>query len=182
MAGTTDFDRPALNNADIRRQLPMFKARAANMASGPGFNGEYNVVMFLQDFPQFTDAEAEADEWPSIIPETIFNTFLAMANDSVLAARWGEKWRWAMGMYIAHYATMYFRTYSETGLTPKQLAKGGQSTGLLTSTTFGDVSVTYDVGVMTQATAAWGAWNATIYGQMLATEARLIGMGGAFII
>ena len=186
MAGTTDFNRPdAISQPEIRRGLPIIKARAANMVrGGAGTNPPYTIDMFLEDFPQFTneDADPGSGDWPSIIPETIFNTFLVMANDAVFVLRWGDKWRWAMGMYIAHYATMYFKTYSETGLKPAQLAKTGQSAGLLTQTTFGDVSVTYDVTIMTKATASWGMWNATIYGQMLATEARLIGMGGAFII
>ena len=50
------------------------------------------------------------------------------------------------------------------------------------SETLGDTSVTYDTAALTKATEDWGSLNATQYGQILATEARLVGMGGTLVI
>lgn len=161
----------------LDKSISSLKSNAANVVSGQ--NPLYTVCMFVKDFPQFRDISTKSG---CNIPETILKSFIKMADDALQYARWREKWRYAMGLYIAHYATMYFQTYSEMGLTPEQMSKKGRVTGLMTSTTFGDVSVSYDVGIMAEATRNWGAWNATVYGQMLITEARLIGMGGAFII
>jgi hypothetical protein len=153
------------------------KSKAANMA--PGGHYRYTVRMFVEDFPQFRDAHARNR---CVIPRGVIDTFIAAARDALQPPRWGAKWRYATGLYVAHMSAMYLATYAPEGAKPAEIAKSGQSSGLLTSMTFGDVSVSYDRAIMTEATKTWGAWNATVYGQQLVTEARLIGMGGAFVI
>lgn len=54
--------------------------------------------------------------------------------------------------------------------------------GVVKSAALGDASVTYDTDTLTKATEDWGSLNATRYGQMLATEARLMGMGGSYVL
>ena len=46
----------------------------------------------------------------------------------------------------------------------------------------GDTTVSYDNEAITEASAKWGSWNATQYGQQLVTMARMIGMGGMYVI
>jgi hypothetical protein len=46
----------------------------------------------------------------------------------------------------------------------------------------GDTNIEFDNAAVTSATAEWGAWNATTYGQQLATMMRLVGMGGTLAI
>ena len=77
---------------------------------------------------------------------------------------------------------MYLLTYSPSAETPAQAAATGGLTGVLKSATLGDSSVTYDTDALTKATVEWGSLNATKYGQLLATEARLVGMGGTYVI
>ena len=46
----------------------------------------------------------------------------------------------------------------------------------------GDTSIKYDNEAITLSMAKWGSWNATQYGQQLISMARMIGMGGMYVI
>lgn len=54
--------------------------------------------------------------------------------------------------------------------------------GVVASAKLGQDSVTYDTDALTKATEDWGDLNATQYGQLLATKARLVGMGGSYVL
>ena len=104
------------------------------------------------------------------------------ANASIQPDKWLDGWRYAVGLYVAHYATLYLRTYAPASESPDQAAATGALVGVVKSATLGDSSVSYDTDALTKATENWGNLNATQYGQMLASEARLIGMGGSYAI
>ena len=76
---------------------------------------------------------------------------------------------------------MYLKTYAASSATPQQAAATGALVGVVSSAKLGNASVTYDTDALTKATEGWGDLNATIYGQMLATQARLVGMGGTYV-
>ena len=107
---------------------------------------------------------------------------LNMANASVQPDKWLESWRYAVGIYVAHYATLYLRTYAESSPTAAQAAATGALVGVVKSATLGDSSVSYDTSAVTKGTEDWGDLNATTYGQMLANRAKLIGLGGSYVI
>lgn len=168
-------------------------AKASNIV--PDNQSVYTVEMFLADFPQFSKIElitrpADADhpeEWQervitSLVPSSMLEMFIQMANAAILEERWFEKWRYAMGLYIAHYATMFLRSYSESSQSPQDAAISGAVVGNVASATLGDSSVSYDNTAINKATEQWGTWNATQYGQLLVTEARLVGLGGTYAI
>ena len=67
-------------------------------------------------------------------------------------------------------------------ISPGQAAATGALVGVAKSAALGDSSVTYDTDALTKATADWGDLNATQYGQLLASRARLAGMGGSYVI
>ena len=46
----------------------------------------------------------------------------------------------------------------------------------------GNTSISYDNSAITTGTEKWGAWNATQYGAQLVTMARMVGMGGMYVI
>lgn len=150
------------------------RGRAANIGSGPG---AYTAEMFEQDFPQFYSVDGEC-----FIPESILVMFINRANNAITPDKWGDAWQYAAGLYIAHFSTMYLSTYAPSSDTASQAATTGGLVGVIKSATLGDSSVTYDTDALTKATAEWGSLNATKYGQMLATEARLVGMGGTYVI
>ncbi len=154
-------------------------AAAANVPS-VGESGTYTVGMFLEDFPQFSKSGTNPRE--SLVPEGIIGIFIKDANQSILPSRYFESWRYAAGLYVAHFSTLYLKTYSEGSATAVQAAGRGQQTGLISEASMGDTSIKYDNEAVTLAMAKWGSWNATQYGQQLISMARMIGMGGMYVI
>ena len=70
------------------------RAAAANIVGSPG---DYTLAEFQADYPQFFNKEGE-----SLLPETMLNEIINMANNSILPERWGSSWRYAVGLYVAH--------------------------------------------------------------------------------
>ena len=153
-----------------------FGVRAAASNIGQT-QGNYTAEMFQQDFPQFYSPDGQ-----SLVPATMLSEIISMANASVQPDKWLESWRYAVGLYVAHYCTLYLRTYAESSATPAQAAASGALVGVVQSATLGDSSVSYDTSALTKGTEDWGDLNATTYGQMLANKAKLIGMAGTLVI
>ncbi len=154
-------------------------AAAANIPAN-GEIGAYTVEMFLEDFPQFSKAGMKPRE--PLVPEGILNIFIGNANRSILPSRYFETWRYAAGLYVAHFSALYLKTYSDGSTTAAEAAGSGQQTGLISEASMGDTSIKYDNEAVTLAMARWGSWNATQYGQQLISMARMIGMGGMYVI
>ena len=161
------------------------KEQAANLTQS-GEQGTYTKEMFREDFPQFTKKaileEGEDPEIQDLLPEKILRMFLEQVNDSVLPSRWGSMWRYAAGLYLAHFTAMYLKSYAPESNGAAQAAARAQPAGVIKSATMGNTSVSYDNSAVTIGTEKWGSWNATQYGQQLATLARLVGMGGMYVI
>ncbi len=156
------------------------RTMAANLSGGT--EGSYTEDMFREDYPQFfSKADVEGDRTP-LLPAGILDQLIGEANQTITEDRWGPGWRMAAGLYVAHYATLYLRTYRDGSDNPGQAADSGALVGVVKSAKLGDSEVSYDTSALTGATANWGDWNATQYGQMLATRARLAGLGGTYVI
>lgn len=155
---------------------PQFSGVLADAAAISRGQGRYTAEMFQDDFPQFYNGGV------CLLPYHILNEFIHTANASITPDKWLDGWRYAAGLYAAHQAALYLRTYAESSETPAQAAATGALVGVMKSATLGDSSVTYDTDALTKATADWGDLNATQYGQLLATRARLVGMGGTYAI
>lgn len=150
----------------------------------------YTVEMFLADFPQFgKEVTDDSTDPPTVtvvptIPEGMLELFIQMANAAIKEEVWGASWRYAMGLFVAHYAALYALAYypSSPDNDAGTGAGSGQVTGVVTAAKLGDASVTYDATATTGDTEDWGAWNATGYGQLLITMARPLVAGGMYII
>lgn len=164
----------------MKPQFLGMKAAAANINAGG--RGVYTAAMFQADFPQFYTRATAEEPVASLLPAAVLEMFIAETNGIIDRERWADSWRYAAGLYVAHQAALYLRSFSEGSDTPKQAAQSGELTGVVKSAKLGDASVTYDTEALTAATSAWGDLNATVYGQMLATRARLICMGGSYVI
>ena len=79
------------------------KARASNIIDG--VDGAYTSAMFYEDFPQFKKQGKET----GFVPDSILNQFIRMANNTVSPDRWFESWRFACGLFVAHFITLYLR-------------------------------------------------------------------------
>ena len=152
---------------------------AANISSG---QGTYSTEMFQEDFPQFYTAATEEAPAACLIPPAMLAEFIRQANAAITPDKWLDGWRYAAGLYVAHQAALYLRTYAPSSPDAAQAAATGALVGVVKSATLGDSSVSYDTDALTKATADWGDLNATQYGQLLATRARLVGMGGTYVI
>lgn len=164
---------------------PMTRPRVFELrgqASGivDGASGAYTEAMFIEDFPPFKDKTTGQ----CLVPSSMLSTFLSMANDIVSPDRWGESWRLAIGLFVAHYATLYLKTIQnspEGSTSVAAAAASGQMFGIVTSASLGDASVSYDTSAATQLTNNWGQWNLTAYGQQYASLAKMMCMGGAYV-
>lgn len=164
---------------------PMDEARIRELkglASGivDGKQGAYTESMFLEDYPPFKNK----DTGDCFVPSGMLNTFLAMCNDIVSPDRWGETWRFAAGLFVAHYSTLYLKTIQTAPEGSSNMASAsaaGQIYGVVSSASLGDASVTYDTSASTNLTTNWGQWNLTAYGQQYASLAKMMTMGGAWI-
>lgn len=150
------------------------RAAAANIGQAVG---SYTAEMFQEDFPQFFNKEGTC-----LLPAAMLEQLIAQANRAIQPDKWLDGWRYAAGLYVAHCATLYLRTYAESSDTPAQAAATGALVGVVSSAKLGQDSVSYDTDALTKATENWGDLNATQYGQLLATRARLVGMGGSYVI
>jgi hypothetical protein len=150
------------------------KAAAANIGTGVG---DYTVEQFREDYPQFFNAEGY---FLGSLP--MLEQIIQMANVSIQPDKWLDSWRYAVGLYVAHYATLSLRGYAESNETPQQAAASGALVGMVKSATLGDASVTYDTAAITAGTEDWGDLNSTTYGQILANRAKLIGLAGSYVI
>lgn len=158
----------------MQPQFHGVREAAANISRGQGC---YTAEMFQEDFPQFFNKAMIC-----LVPYGLLGDFIRQANGAISPDRWLEGWRYAAGLYVAHNAALYLRTFAESSDTPAQAAATGATVGVVKSAALGDSSVTYDTGALTKATADWGDLNATQYGQLLAAWARLAGMGGTYVI
>lgn len=151
------------------------RAAAANLGSGAP--GTYTAEQFQEDFPQFFNSGGQP-----LLPAYMLEDIIRMANAAVQPDRWGEGWRYAVGLYVAHYVTLYLRGYAASNETPEQAAASGALVGMVKSATLGDASVSYDTAAITAGTEDWGDLNSTTYGQIFANRAKLIGMAGMLVI
>lgn len=155
------------------------KAKASNIVDGS--QCAYTEAMFYEDFPQFKKTGTEV----GFVPAAIMATFIRMVNATVSEARWCETWRFACGLFVAHYVTMYLRQNkgnASGNATAIGAADSGALVGIVSSASLGDASVSYDTSAATQATQSWGQFNLTTYGQQYASLARMFIAGGAYII
>ena len=150
------------------------RAAAANIGHS---RGSYSADMFWADFPQFFQ-----DNGTGLVPETMLEEFIRQACAAIAPDKWTDGWRYCCGLYVAHQSALYLRTYAESSATPAQAAGTGALVGVVKSAALGDSSVSYDTDALTRATADWGDLNATQYGQILASRARLVGMGGTYCL
>lgn len=154
------------------------KAQASHIGQT---RGHYSVEIFKADFPQFFN-----DSGDSHLPLTVLDDFINQANGTITPDKWLDSWRYCSGLFVAHQATMYLRTIGAGagGSTPtaQAAAMTGQIIGNVASAGLGDASVSYDSNAGISGTAEWGDLNMTTYGQLLANKAKLIGMGGSYVL
>lgn len=152
------------------------KKLAQNLCYG-GFNDPlYTKEDFLEDYPIFTEKNEDIDPptYISLVPDTILQVFIDMANEAVTQDCYGTSWRYAIGLFVAHYVYLYLLTYYDGSPTGDigGVIGGGSSVGTLSKAQLGDSSIAYDTNSINQGNL--GTWNLTIYGQ------QFVSLGNTF--
>ena len=156
------------------------KEKAKNLSNGD--KGNYTLEQFKSMFPEFTYLEEDVRK--TIIPEEIIQSYIDMANELIAPSRFGAMWKLCVGWWVAHRIVQYLKTYDDSQTTPniKKLVGKSMTKGNVSQSHLGDTSISYDNKSTTDSDAKWGELNQTIYGQQLIAQARLIGMGGSYVI
>jgi len=149
------------------------RSAAGNVCGGA--NPGYQVSDFIAMYPQFGPSQNGTRP----IPEAIIQVYVNLATASLQEARWLDAWPVGMGLFIAHYCTLYLQSLAAgAASSAEQIVGSAAALGPRSSQSAGDVSASYSE---LQALSSWGAWNLTIYGQQFATLAKVIGAGEMLI-
>lgn len=114
----------------------------------------------------------------TLIPLVVMLAYIALASSCLVQARWLDGWTVAMGLFVAHFLTLYAQSDGTPNSNIGMIAAQGLSTGITVAKAVGDVSRNYQA---VEGITDWGAWNLTSYGQQFATMARLVGSGPLFL-
>lgn len=147
-------------------------SRASNLRGGT--NPPYTLDDFYANYPAYRPDNG-------LVEPAIIHMYLELANACLQESRWRSYWKVAMGWFIAHFLTLYLQSTTNADSPAAQVINAGQARGLQSSKSVGDVSVSYDFSTAMNDLDGWAAWKLTIYGQQLATAAKLVGKGGMYI-
>jgi hypothetical protein len=111
-----------------------------------------------------------------LIPLPVLNAYIYLATSSIIQARWVEGWENAMGLFIAHYATLWLQGEANplASTNATIAATSGLASGIMVSKSADGLSASYQP---IQGLEDWGAFNLTRYGQLFATLAAGAGAG-----
>lgn len=115
------------------------------------------------------------------IPDSVLEMYLDLAHETIQKTRWRSYWKLAMGLFVAHFATLWAMGVTNEAGNAAELASAGGNKGVMSSKSAGGVSVTRDFSLTSQGISDWAGWNQTQYGNQLATLAKLVGKGGMHI-
>lgn len=139
-------------------------------------NPAYTLQDFKSTFPVFPVGSGTGD-----IPEAVFNLFLGMANKAIKYDRYPGSWKYLMGLYIAHFLTLYLKT-QEGNADAKAALAGALPIGLASSKSVDGLSISYDFTWAADGDySGYGTWKQTLYGQQLITLTKPFGHVGMWV-
>lgn len=123
-----------------------------------------DVATFRQQFPEFADTTR--------YPEPLVAFWLDVVTRMLDPNRWADLLDVGLALALAHHLVVAVREQGSAvaGKVP------GTVLGMQTSKSVDTVSVSYDVGAVTN--EGGGFWNMTTYGIQFLGMARLVGSGG----
>jgi len=160
-------------------------AAASNLRTGD--NPVYTLNDFYAMYPAYGPREVPPEPPATdptityLVDPAIVEMYIGLADAVVRESRWRKQWKFAMGLFVTHFLTLYLQSMADANSTAAQVVAAGQARGLITSKSVGDVSASYDFSAIAQGLDGWAAWNLTTFGQQYATLARMIGKGGMYV-
>lgn len=143
---------------------------AANLGGGAQ-NPPYSRADFLAVYTQFN----------TLVPNAVLDQFVVLANSMVFVDRWGDNWAFAMGLVIAHFATLYLQATPASGANAQTVANAGRTAGLVNSKGVDGLSISYDYSITAGNMKGWDTWKATTFGTQFAGLAKLLGARTSYI-
>lgn len=134
-------------------------------------NPLYTLDDFLTFYPQFA----------GLLPDVVLNNFLELGQACVSKQRFGKMWQLAIGLFIAHFCTLYLQNVAEPGTEAADVLNAAQAAGVVTSESADGVSYSMDTSMLSQDLAGWAAFKLTAFGSQFATIAKLVGKGGMYV-
>ena len=146
-------------------------AKASNIVEG--VNPPYTIEDFRTVMPQFTS---------DVISDAVLSMYVELANNVVQEARWHSYWKEGMRLFISHFSSLYVLS-AASAEDPEQSSIASLSAvrGIVSNKKVDQISVSYDLSVINEDLAGWGAWKETVYGEQFATLARMLAKGGMYI-
>lgn len=134
-------------------------------------NPLYTLDDFLTFYPQFA----------GLLPDVVLNSFLELGQACVSKQRFGKMWQLSIGLFIAHFCTLYLQNAAEPGTEAVDVLNAAQAAGVVTSENADGVSYSMDTSMLSQDLAGWAAFKLTAFGSQFATIAKLVGKGGMYV-
>lgn len=131
----------------------------------------YTQDDFLACYPQFTE----------LIPEGMLATYVQLGNDCVSEKLFGQMWRVAVGLFIAHFVTLYLQSMRGAGTDVNDVLAAAAAAGVVTSESADGVSHSMDNSMLGQDLNGWAAFKLTTFGVQFASLAKLRGHGGIYV-
>lgn len=131
-------------------------------------NLPYTIETFLDWYPQFAEQ----------VPEAFLTMYVGFAHASINYGRYFEAWELVMGLFIAHFCTLYLQSMTSPDSTAAEILEAGSVRGLQSSKSAGGVNYSYDYSTALAGLDQWGGWTTTTFGTQFATLAKLYGKGG----
>ena len=146
-----------------------------------GSNPAYAIADFLSFYPKFGSYTAGPPAvYAGLIPQPVLQAYINLASACLVQARWLDSWTLAMGLFVAHYCTLYLQSEGSPGTTAQSVAASGLTKGVLVSKGAGGVNA--GMQTLIGEWGSWGQWNMTVYGTSLMTQAKMIGAGMMYIM
>jgi len=143
-----------------------------------GTNSVYTIDNFIEMYPGFgPDAEGNYN----IVPQVILQLYINLANASIQETRYGEYWQLCMGLFTAHFVTLWLEGTTQAGSPAAQVLEASIARGLRTSESVGDLSSGIDYSAISNDLDGWAMWKLTVFGQQFATMGKLVGKGGMMV-
>lgn len=131
---------------------------------------EYTKESFLLLYPQFI----------GVIPDAALDMYVDLGLSCVNYKRFNRMWKAAIGLFIAHFCTLYLQSMQPEGTDASQVLASASSAGMVTSESADGVSYSRDGSALNDLNG-WAAFKMTTFGVQFATMAKLVGRGGMYV-
>lgn len=131
---------------------------------------EYTKETFLLLYPQFR----------GVLPDAALDMYVDLGLSCVNYRRFNRMWKAAIGLFIAHFCTLYLQSMQPEGTEASQVLASASSAGMVTSESADGVSYSRDGSALNDLNG-WAAFKMTTFGVQFATMAKLVGRGGMYV-